>query len=395
VKHRAELDYFRRVLAKLRLRTVLSGSEPLPEDLDRELFSYPSKWARPNTIYKLPDRLGRRYIFLLLPEGDALVAGPWLDREPDRSFLLELAEKLRVPAGRMGELEEYFANTPVIRDPSALFHMVNVLGECLWGTGSAFAIRDVTDPPMGRPAPELPEEAADPAGILQHMKQMEARYAYENELIQTVAQGLEHRAELMLRGFSQHTMEQRTADPVRNLKNYCIVCNTLLRKAAEQGGVHPSSLDLASSSLARRIEELNTPEQGLELMREMVRLYCRLVRSQASPGVSPFVRRTMAYIEENPAGDLSLHTLAGLLNVNASYLSTLFHRETGRTVTEYVNAVRMEAAGRMLQSTHLQIQTVAQHCGMSDVNYFSKLFKKHHGISPRQFRELQNRFGKK
>ena len=388
----AALDYFRRVLAKEHLNTVILGQEPAPADLDPEFLAWPSHWAKPNTIYKLLDSFQRRYIFLLLPRGGALLAGPWRSQEKNHAQLLEEAEQLGLPADRAGELAHLLAETPVIRDTTFLFNMVNVLGETLWGTGTAFTIRDVTAPPVQDPAPLLPEETADPALSLQHMKQMEARYAYENELIQTVAQGLEHRADLMLRGFSQHTMEQRTADPVRNLQNYCIVCNTLLRKAAEQGGVHPSALDRASSSLARRIEELGTTEQGLELMREMVRIYCRLVRKQTTAQVSPFVRRTMAYIESDPAGDLSLHTLAGLVNVNASYLSALFHRETGRTVTEYVNSVRMEAAARLLQTTHLQIQTVAQHCGMSDVNYFSKLFKKHHGLTPRRFRELQHQF---
>ena len=140
--------------------------------------------------------------------------------------------------------------------------------------------------------------------------------------------------------------------------------------------------------MARRIEEQGTPEQSVDLMREMVRAYCRLVRRHTEGDYSPVVRRIVAYIEADPASDLSLHTLAGMLKVNASYLSALFRRETGRTVTEFVNATRMEAAARLLRTTHLQIQTVAQHCGMSDLNYFSKLFKKHHGITPRQYRAL-------
>lgn len=395
MKNSPALDYFCGVMDKMRLQTALPGLEPLPPGLDPEFFAWPSSWAKPNTIYKLLDDFRRRYIFLLLPEEGALVVGPWLDREPEQAGLLETAERLGLPASRIGELEQLRAETPVIPDTTVLFHMVNVLGESLWGKGDAFAIRDVVRETMPDPLPPLPAEPEDPAETLRRMRQMEQRYAYENELMETVAQGLEHRAELMLRSFSKNSMEQRTADPVRNMKNYCIVCNTLLRKAAEQGGVHPAELDRASSLLARRVEELGSPEQALDLMREMVRTYCRLVRQQAQAGFSPFVRRTVAYIESDPAGDLTLHNLAALLNVNASYLSSLFHRETGRTVTEFVNATRMEAAARMLRTTHLQIQTVAQHCGMSDVNYFSKLFKKHHGLTPRQFRELHPGYVKK
>ncbi|MBQ6989418.1 MAG: helix-turn-helix transcriptional regulator, partial [Clostridia bacterium] len=75
---------------------------------------------------------------------------------------------------------------------------------------------------------------------------------------------------------------------------------------------------------------------------------------------------------------------------NASYLSDLFHRETGKTITEYVTELRMNHAAALLQKTTLQIQTVAQHCGISDVNYFSKLFKKQYLVTPRQYRAEYN-----
>ena len=76
-----------------------------------------------------------------------------------------------------------------------------------------------------------------------------------------------------------------------------------------------------------------------------------------------------------------------MLNVNASYLSKLFKKETGITLTEYVAKKRIEQAAFLLTSTNLQIQTVAQNCGIYDVNYFTKLFKKHTGKTPKEYRE--------
>ncbi len=219
------------------------------------------------------------------------------------------------------------------------------------------------------------------------MRALESRYAYENELMDLISLGLSRRAELMLRGFSQQAVEQRAADPVRNLKNYAIISNTLMRKAAERGGVHPVYLDRVSSSFARRVETITDFSDGASLMLDMVHSYCRLVRKHSANQYSPFIQKTTAYIDANLAGDLSLHTLASLQSLNASYLSALFHKETGKTLTDYVTARRMDAAGKLLRTTQLQVQTIAQHCGISDSNYFSKLFKKHYGITPLQFRE--------
>ena len=145
-------------------------------------------------------------------------------------------------------------------------------------------------------------------------------------------------------------------------------------------------LDSASSDFARRIEVIGTVDEGGELMLKMVRGYCRLVRESETAGYSPFIRRCVAYIDANIAGDLSLSSLAAIQNVNASDLSTQFRREVGKTLTEYVTEGRMELAARMLLTSGVQVQTIAQHCGMSDVNYFSKLFKKQYGVTPRQYR---------
>ena len=58
----------------------------------------------------------------------------------------------------------------------------------------------------------------------------------------------------------------------------------------------------------------------------------------------------------------------------------------GKTLTEYIRERRMEYASYLLQTTDLQIQTVALHCGIMDVQYFSKLFKRQFGTAPSQHR---------
>ena len=104
------------------------------------------------------------------------------------------------------------------------------------------------------------------------------------------------------------------------------------------------------------------------------------------------MQKTIIRIESDLAGDLSLKTLAEAQGINASYLSSLFKKETGKTVTDYVNEKRLQQAARLLATTRLQVQTVALHCGIQDVNYFSKMFKKHLGKTPKAYRsEMQSR----
>ena len=159
------------------------------------------------------------------------------------------------------------------------------------------------------------------------------------------------------------------------------------RKAAEQGGVHPIYIDRISSKFASKIETLSSIKAVPELMGEIFSTYCRLVRKHTTKQYSPIVKKTVLMIDSDISAELSLNTLAKKQGISAGYLATVFKRETGKTVSEYVRDRRINHALHLLATTNLQIQTVAMHCGIMDVQYFSKLFKKQLGKTPREYRD--------
>ena len=61
----------------------------------------------------------------------------------------------------------------------------------------------------------------------------------------------------------------------------------------------------------------------------------------------------------------------------------------GSTLTEYVSRRRVNHAMFLLEATSLQIQTIAHQCGIPDVNYFTRTFKKYAGITPKEYRAAQ------
>lgn len=102
---------------------------------------------------------------------------------------------------------------------------------------------------------------------------------------------------------------------------------------------------------------------------------------------SLLIQKAITRIDSDLTADLSLKSIAKLLNVNPSYLSNQFKKETGNTLTDYVNKKKVEHAILLLNSTPLQVQTIAQHCGIPDVNYFTKLFKKYIQKTPKEYRD--------
>lgn len=343
----------------------------------------------PQTLYRASDNLGLSYLYLLLPsmEDEVLFLGPYRSAPVSSGQMWELGEQMRVPPKAQSYFGEYLGAIPVLPEGSPLFTMLNVFCERLW-TNASFAVVDVNRE-QSLPASPLSESSrSDELGdILVNMRSMEQRYSFENELIRAVVHGQIHKEHQFFSFFSEQTFEKRTADPLRNAKNYDIIMNTLLRKAAEEGGVHPVYLDRVSSGFALKIEQLSVLSENSALMREMFRSYCRLVRKHSMKSLSLPVQKTILLIDSDLSANLTLRTLAQQQNVSAGYLATLFKRETGKTVTEYIRERRMKHAMHLLTTTGLQIQTVALHCGVMDVQYFSKMFKRQTGMTPWEYRE--------
>ncbi len=400
-----ELILLRSTFRKCRVQTTIanisappdlrSSAFPVPYSEDTAVAATPLAellpGCAPETVYRLTDSFSCRYIYFLLPDlpQDAvLILGPYLSQAPTTSQIIELCERKNLPPSQLHRLEGYMGSIPILPETSHLFVLLDAFAERIWGTNK-YSVEDIShvyDKPLQDGL--LPPEEKDPQW---HIKNMEMRYNYESELMDAVRNGQTHKADLLFTTFSALSFEQRLSDPVRNAKNYCIIMNTLLRKAAQQGGVHPVHLDSTSSAYAARIEQLDSMDAVTPLMSEMFRQYCRLVRHNSLGNYSAPVQKAITYISAELTGNLTLGALADMLNINASYLSSMFKKETGQTLTSYVNQKRIAHAQHLLRSTHLQVQTVAQYCGIVDTQYFGKLFKRLTGQTPKEYRESTER----
>ncbi|MBQ8313393.1 MAG: helix-turn-helix transcriptional regulator [Clostridia bacterium] len=341
------------------------------------------------TLYAIDDALLCHYNTLLLPDtSEVLLIGPYLTQDVTEQTILHLMDKHRLPSGALPILTHYYQQLPVIIvNDTMMLGLINTLAETLWGGDCAFETEYLENTKLSEIT-----HSEDPAYLSKIMdaadlKLMEARYEAENRLMYAVSHGQTHQAQMMISRASEHVMEQRTMDSLRNIKNYGIILNVLLRKAAEEGSVHPLHIDQLSSTMARRLEQLRSPADALKLFSTMVHKYCLLVKNHSMKNYSQLVQHVILRIDADLTADLSLKSHADFLNVNPSYLSTLFKRETGMTLTDYVNRQRVEHGIFLLNATDMQIQTIAQYCGIPDVNYFTKTFKKFIGKTPKEYRQ--------
>ena len=83
---------------------------------------------------------------------------------------------------------------------------------------------------------------------------------------------------------------------------------------------------------------------------------------------------------------ITLDETAEHVHLHPSYFSTLFKQSTGSSFKEYLNMVRIEESKRLLANTDFSIIDIAIAAGFEDQSYFSKVFKKYTGITPKQYR---------
>ncbi len=96
-------------------------------------------------------------------------------------------------------------------------------------------------------------------------------------------------------------------------------------------------------------------------------------------------QETAKYISENCKGPLNLSILAKEFSVSEGHLSKLFKRYTGMGVNQYINISRVMAAKELFDSTDLSVTEAAYECGFNDSNYFSQVFKKVAGLTPKKY----------
>lgn len=101
--------------------------------------------------------------------------------------------------------------------------------------------------------------------------------------------------------------------------------------------------------------------------------------------------RALTYINAHLDQPLSVRQISNGANVSKSVLYKNFHAEFGCTVSEYLNACRIERAAVLLRTTALTVEEISQRVGFSGVAYFSKKFKQHKKISPLRYRKTQHK----
>lgn len=161
---------------------------------------------------------------------------------------------------------------------------------------------------------------------------------------------------------------------------------TTLSHAMYDAGVNEETVYEMTDKFIRDSSNTKDLTELSYLLMETLELFTNLTFSERMGG-SDLIRKAVSYINKFYNQELTLSSVAEHVSLNPSYFSNLFKKETGTNFSAYLANVRIENAKLLLRDSNLALSEIAVELGFESQSYFSKVFKEHEGVTPRQYRQ--------
>ena len=188
-----------------------------------------------------------------------------------------------------------------------------------------------------------------------------------------------------------HTKEglgRLSADPLQNLKYHFTVTAALSARNCIAGGMDVSTAYDISDYYIMKADRARTFETISELHNLMCLEYCRRMRALRKEKIcSIHISKSIDYIYDHLHVRMTVEKLSNEAGLSPAYFSRLFKKETGMTVSTYINVCKIRTAQNMLINSDYTPAQIASALAFPSQSYFTEVFKKITGLTPARFRE--------
>ncbi len=178
-------------------------------------------------------------------------------------------------------------------------------------------------------------------------------------------------------------------NPVRNVMYHFVVAVAMVSRVCVESGMNHDVAYTLSDIYIKRGDKTTTIEGLMDLLEEMqLDFAVRMRELKKEKAQSIHIRKSVDYIQEHLEDKLSVKEIAGQVGLSADYFAKLFYKETGVTVKDYVAKAKISTAANMLIYSDHSYMDIALTLGYSSQSAFISVFKKHEGITPKEYRSL-------
>jgi YesN/AraC family two-component response regulator len=214
-------------------------------------------------------------------------------------------------------------------------------------------------------------------------------HSYDEELLQYqyIKEGNMASVEESKRLFRTGIAGTLSDDPLRNYKYLFVASMTLVTRFCIEGGMEAETAYNLSDLYIQQADKCCSVIEVQEFHTEMVIDFTkRMAAIRKETVYSKAVILCMDYIYYHLHKTITVPELANQVKLTPTYLSSLFKKETGISISDYIRSKRVEAAENMLKYSNYSYLEISNYLAFSSHSHFAKIFKVHTGYSPKEYR---------
>lgn len=215
-------------------------------------------------------------------------------------------------------------------------------------------------------------------------------YNKEIEFYELVASG---NTELLSERLSHFGSSQKfgklSDDALRNKKYHAAIFIGMCSRFCIEGGMDIATAYNLSDIYIEHIDSLTSPDEITNVQKKLAMDYCKKMQNcLKATAMSRNVVASIDYIRAHINGKLTVEDVSEAMGLNPSYLSKLFKKEMGITISQYIRDQKIAIACNMLRHLDDSSLAISNYLGFSSQSHFIQVFKKCIGIPPEEYRKL-------
>lgn len=177
-------------------------------------------------------------------------------------------------------------------------------------------------------------------------------------------------------------------DRLRNIRYHFVVAAALITRLCVENGLERELAYTLSDLYIEKMDRLQAAEKVLSLYNEMLLVFTEKMADLPKREVySIHVVKAINYVCRHRTDKLTADSAAKALGLNRSYLSTLFKRETGTSLSGFIRTEKLKAAANMLVFSDCSCADISEYFGFASQSHFIKLFREETGLTPAEYRK--------
>lgn len=182
-----------------------------------------------------------------------------------------------------------------------------------------------------------------------------------------------------------------SCNPVTNLKYHFVITTAMITRLCKQKGMELEQAFRMSDFYIQKLDDIHTVQGIKTLHDEMVLDYTEKMRKlHRNDTNSRHISMCKEYIYSHIKERITIEDLADELGVSASYLSRLFKKETGDSVSAYIRKQKIDMAKNLLQYSDYSMIDIANRLSFSSQSHFIQQFREYVGMTPKKYRDMNH-----